>query len=204
VTTSYCLKFETPQPRGSGPRIYILQEKGGPVIPTGTGFPFRCLPWLAGLRWRYSTPPPHGYEWLMNLNLSLILWPTVSRPVCLGLKYPSGAYDQIFITVRHLWVCWYGALSLTRGRVCHLQLLLALASAVILGSESRGIRDHILLSQIWNFMRIFFFLCSPFTTRTCPPFIAWDKPNREHHLEQFLYYCVRIRCHGYMFSRTVV
>jgi hypothetical protein len=38
--------------------------------------------------------------------------------------------------------------SLTRGWVCHLQLLLALASAVILGSESRGTRDPILLSQI--------------------------------------------------------
>jgi hypothetical protein len=38
--------------------------------------------------------------------------------------------------------------SLTRGRVCRLELLLALASAFILGSESRGIRDHILLSQI--------------------------------------------------------
>jgi hypothetical protein len=35
-----------------------------------------------------------------------------------------------------------------RERVCRLQLLLVLASAVILGSESRGIRDHILLSQI--------------------------------------------------------
>jgi hypothetical protein len=35
-----------------------------------------------------------------------------------------------------------------RGWVCRLQLLLALASAVILGSESRGTRDHILLSQI--------------------------------------------------------
>jgi hypothetical protein len=32
--------------------------------------------------------------------------------------------------------------------VCRLQLLLALASAVILGSESRGTRDHILLFQI--------------------------------------------------------
>jgi hypothetical protein len=32
--------------------------------------------------------------------------------------------------------------------VCRLQLLLVLASAVILGSESRGIHDHILLSQI--------------------------------------------------------
>jgi hypothetical protein len=33
-------------------------------------------------------------------------------------------------------VCWYRALSLTRGRVCRLELLLALASEVILGSES--------------------------------------------------------------------
>jgi hypothetical protein len=66
-------------------------------------------------------------------------------------KAPSGAYDQIFITIRRLRVCWWGALSLTRGRVCRLQLLLALASAVILGSESRGTRDHILLSQIRYF-----------------------------------------------------
>jgi hypothetical protein len=38
--------------------------------------------------------------------------------------------------------------SLSRGWVCHLKLLLALASTFILGSESRGNRDHILLSQI--------------------------------------------------------
>jgi hypothetical protein len=35
-----------------------------------------------------------------------------------------------------------------RERVCRLQLLLALASAVILGPKSRGTHDHILLSQI--------------------------------------------------------
>jgi hypothetical protein len=37
---------------------------------------------------------------------------------------------------------------LTRERVCRLQLLLVLASAVILGSESCGTREHILLPQI--------------------------------------------------------
>jgi hypothetical protein len=54
------------------------------------------------------------------LSLSLMLRPTVSRPVSLGIKHPSMAYDQIFITVRQLRVCWCGALSLTRGRVCRL------------------------------------------------------------------------------------
>jgi hypothetical protein len=42
----------------------------------------------------------------------------------------------------------YVTSSLTRGWVCRLQLLLALASTFILGSESHGTHDHILLSQI--------------------------------------------------------
>jgi hypothetical protein len=42
----------------------------------------------------------------------------------------------------------YVTSSLTRGWVCRLQLLLVLASVVILRSESHGTHDHILLSQI--------------------------------------------------------
>jgi hypothetical protein len=48
-----------PQPGGPCSRIYIPQEQGGPIIPTGTGFPLRRLLRLAGLRWRYSNPPPN-------------------------------------------------------------------------------------------------------------------------------------------------
>jgi hypothetical protein len=41
----------------------------------------------------------------------------------------------------------YVTTSLTWGWVCRLQLLLGLASAVILGSESHGTHNHVLLSQ---------------------------------------------------------
>jgi hypothetical protein len=47
-----------------------------------------------------------------------------------------------------LFVCWCRAPSLTIGRVCCLQLLLAIASAVILESKSHGTHDRVLVSQI--------------------------------------------------------
>jgi hypothetical protein len=63
-----------PQPGGPGPRSYIPQGQGEPVIPPGTGFPFRRLLRLARLRWKYSDPPPRGnrncdlnYGWLCPL-----------------------------------------------------------------------------------------------------------------------------------------
>jgi hypothetical protein len=45
-------------------------------------------------------------------------------------------------------LCLCGALSDERTGLSYIYMLLALANAVFLGSESRGIRDHILLSLI--------------------------------------------------------
>jgi hypothetical protein len=73
---------------------------------------------------------------------------SVSRSWC---RAPSRAHDQIFITVWQLRSCFFGAPSLTRGRVCLLYMLLALAIVIFLESESLGTREHILLSQIWDF-----------------------------------------------------
>jgi hypothetical protein len=66
----------------------------------------------------------------------------------------TGACDLVFITIRQLRIRWCRALSLTRWQACRLQLLLALASAVILGSESRGTRDHIYCLRFVFFSRI--------------------------------------------------
>jgi hypothetical protein len=82
-------------------------------------------------------------SWHINLNekmavVEVTLRPTVSRPVCPGVRRPSGTSDQFFflleIFFRQLRVCYFVTPSLTRGRVCNLLLLLVLASAVPLGS----------------------------------------------------------------------
>jgi hypothetical protein len=76
------------------------------------------------------------YGWRFTANL-FVLGPSPLRPMTCNFILQLNTFDHSpYITS-----------SLTRGWVCPLQLLLALASAVILRSESHGAHDHI-LSQI--------------------------------------------------------
>jgi hypothetical protein len=152
-----------------------LTELYTPKITVTTVFPSRCsvaacnggLPRTLGSRivpdLSYSnsrlTKPPtswlHSNDWLpdwlqlkVKVTLRLAVGQSVSKSWC---RAPSGAHGQIFITVWQLRSCFCGGPYLTRGEVCLLYMLLILVSAVFLGSESLGTRDHIVLSQIWDF-----------------------------------------------------
>jgi hypothetical protein len=55
----YCLRFETPTTWMSRFPYLYFPGTGWPTYTSGTGFPFRRLLRLAGLRWMYSNPLPH-------------------------------------------------------------------------------------------------------------------------------------------------
>jgi hypothetical protein len=86
-----------------------------------------------------------------SVIVTVTLRQTVNRPVYLGVRLPSGSYNQFFpvltlIMFRPLRVCWCGTPSLTRSWVCSFQFLLGIASAAFLRFESHGTHEHILLS----------------------------------------------------------
>jgi hypothetical protein len=106
----------------------------------------------------------------IKVKVKVILQPTVSQ-------HTSGTRDQFFflleIFFRQLRVCYFVAPYLTRGRVCNLLLLLVLASAVLLGSESHGTQDHILLSQFLRLPR-------PGGSGPHPPGTGWPRYTPGH------------------------
>jgi hypothetical protein len=84
---------------------------------------------------RNLSPPESESEWELLYD-----WRFTTN------QAPWDSWPAFFSTEYLLWP--YVTSSMTRGWIRSLQLLLALTSTVILRSDSRGTRDHILLSQI--------------------------------------------------------
>jgi hypothetical protein len=91
---------------------------------------------------------------LVEVAFAVNLRPTVSRPVCPGIRRPSGTCDQFFfrheITFRQLRLCYFVAPSLTRVRVCNLLLncFWALPEQSLLSRSPAELTVHILLSHL--------------------------------------------------------
>jgi hypothetical protein len=102
----------------------------------------------------------------VEVDVEVNLWPTVSRPVCLGVRHPSGTCDQFFflleISFRQLRV-YFVAPSLTRERVCNLlyNCFWALPEQSLLG---------------W----------SPAALTTISYCLIWDFPNLEGQVPVFI------------------
>jgi hypothetical protein len=125
----------------------LWREDGSPIYsyclasPTPFSLGYSSADWWPNFIVRtLSLPRPIRLR-LYIVEVEVKLRPTVSRPVCLGVRHPTGTRDQFFflleIFCRQLRVCYFVTPSLNRRRVCNLLLLLALSSAVPLGSESR-------------------------------------------------------------------
>jgi hypothetical protein len=141
MKTFYQLRFEIPLTwRARSPYLYPLGRRWSSYTPRHW-IPFSSPPTARRATVEVFEPASTRGSLTPKSKSHLL---TVSQSVNLGV-------EPQFITLWHLRSCVSGAPCLTRGRVCLLYMLLALASVVFLGSESLGTRDHILLSQIWDF-----------------------------------------------------
>jgi hypothetical protein len=106
------------QPGESGPRIYIPQEQGGPVIKPRHWVPFSSPP--VSRRAAMEVFDPASTRALLKaVRVRVILWLTVSLSVCLCVEPCLGLMTRYLFFDWKLQSCPYGAPSLTRGRVCH-------------------------------------------------------------------------------------
>jgi hypothetical protein len=114
-----------------------------------------------------------GYFYVLVLVL-VELRACADRPVRFRAK-PLETHDQYFFQLKTCCYSPYVTFSLTRGWFCCLQLLLGIASAVILKCESHGTHDYILRSQIRDSPT-----CSARSSYLYPPGTRWPSYNTRH------------------------
>jgi hypothetical protein len=94
------------------------------------------------------------YLIIVSYEVEVNLRPTVSRPVCPGVRRPSETCDQFFfrheISFRQLQLWYFVAPSVTRGQVCNLLLncFWALPEQSFLSRSPAELTAHILLSRL--------------------------------------------------------
>jgi hypothetical protein len=131
----------------------------------------------------------------LKVKVKVILRLTVSRPICLGIKHPSAAYDQIFVTVWRLQVFWYRALSLTRGRFCHLPESV---------SNNKYVCQYVqltfyMLLNVYMYVRMYVYTIY---TRICQSSQSLVYNISAHTTQKTpLLCCMRIRCRGNVFTQ---
>jgi hypothetical protein len=94
------------------------------------------------------------FEVEVEVNLRL----TVSRPVCPGVRHPSGTRDQFFFLLgmifRQLRVCYFVVPSLTRGRALVVILIIVIRDTPV--SCTVDIRTVIESSSVSINRRVYF------------------------------------------------
>jgi hypothetical protein len=89
--------LKLPQPGGTGPRIYITQEQGGPVIPRALRSLFVASYDSQGYGGSILTRLHTGwYVTPMVKSKSKLYYDRRSVDLCLGVRHSSGARDQNF------------------------------------------------------------------------------------------------------------
>jgi hypothetical protein len=119
----------------------LLANTGAAYMPSLQGVDFRDFrefPYCSML------PRPGDIAVAVEVNLR----PTVSRTVCLGVRFPSGAHDQIFVfCLTNAGFLMWDTLWREDGSVIYLyNCFWALPEQSIFWVKSRRTHDHILLS----------------------------------------------------------
>jgi hypothetical protein len=151
------LIWDSPNLEGQVPVFIFPRNRVAQLYPRALGSLFVAFYDSQGCRGGIPTRLHTGFN--SNVEVEITIRPTVSRPVGLGVRRPSGTSDQFYfllqIFFRQLRVCNFVAPYLTRGRVCNLlyNYFWTLSEQSLLGRSPAEL-TAIFYCPIWNFLNL--------------------------------------------------